>query len=269
MSPLSDWLRRRGDDRSPASRRPGGDAAEATPSSVTPARSSATPAKAGVSGDAARAVVFQAAALVLSYPDEELLTRLDTIRAALVGAGAEPGFAPVLAHLGGTSLSTLQSFHIQEFDLSRRHALHLTYWTDGDTRRRGEVLAEIKQLYRDSGLLVDTGGELPDYLPMVLEFAVADPERGVALLQRFRASLELLRLGLLKDALPHAGVLEAICRCLPGDSPRTNAEVQARYGEARPVEFVGLDVLTRAPRESADVHSRESGNLLTSPLGGS
>ncbi|MCW5954767.1 MAG: hypothetical protein KIT69_21135, partial [Propionibacteriaceae bacterium] len=101
------------------------------------------------------------------------------------------------------------------------------------------------------GLLVATGGELPDYLPMMLEFAVADPERGAGLLQRFRASLELLRLGLTKDGLPHAGVLEAVCGRLPGESPQTHAEVQARYGEARPMEFVGLDsvegLLQRSP----------------------
>lgn len=191
-------------------------------------------------------VVFQAAALCLSYPDTELLDRLDLIEQALAGTPAAEQFAPVLAHLRGRPLVDLQSFHIQEFDLSRRHALHLSYWTDGDTRRRGEVLAEVKAVYRESGLLVDTAGELPDYLPMVLEFAVADPERGVELLQRFRASLELIRLGLEKDGLPHAGVLASVCECLPGESPATLAEVQARYGQAQPVEFVGLNDVVRS-----------------------
>jgi nitrate reductase delta subunit len=194
-----------------------------------------------------RALVFQAAALVLGYPDEALSPRVDLIEAALAGTPAAASFAPVLAHLRGSSLVDLQSFHIQEFDLSRRHALHLSYWTDGDTRRRGEVLAEIKAVYRESGLLVDTGGELPDFLPMVLEFAVADPGRGIGLLQRFRAGLELLRLNLARDGVPHAGVLEAVCGCLPGESPRTLAEVQARYGQARPVEFVGLNDLAMPP----------------------
>ncbi len=212
------------------------------------------PAKAGTPGTSVRrevpgqalddAVVFQAAALVLAYPEAELLDRLDTIEAALTGTSATDHFAPVLTHLRGGSLREAQSYHVQEFDLSRKHALHLSYWTDGDTRRRGEVLAEIKGVYRESGLLVDTGGELPDYLPMVLEFAAADPVRGRELLQRFRASLELIRLGLAADRLPHAGVLTAICACLPGESPRTRAEVQARYGDVQPVEFVGLDSLS-------------------------
>ena len=65
----------------------------------------------------------------------------------------------------------VQAHYVREFDLGRRHALHLCYWTDGDTRRRGEVLGNFKQAYRQSDILVDTHGELPDYLPMVLEFA--------------------------------------------------------------------------------------------------
>lgn len=192
------------------------------------------------------AVVLQAAALCLSYPDEELLGRLDLIEAAVADAGALDRFAPVLSHLRGQPLADSQSFHVQEFDLSRKHALHLTYWTEGDTRRRGQVLAEIKQAYRDSGLLVDTRGELPDYLPMLLEFAVARPSEGLALLERFRASIELIRLGLLKDGLPHAGVLVALCDCLPGASPQSLAEVQARFGEAQPLEFVGLSDVVRS-----------------------
>ncbi len=194
----------------------------------------------------AAACVLQAAALLLAYPQAELLDRLSVVESALNDPSAVEQFAPLLAHLRSQPLRELQSFHVQEFDLSRRHALHLSYWTEGDTRRRGEVLAEIKGVYRESGLLVDLDGELPDYLPIMLEFAVADPERGLELLQQFRASLELIRLALLKDDLPHAGVLEAICGLLPGVSPQTRAEVQAQYGQARPVEFVGLNELTRA-----------------------
>ncbi|NHB84209.1 nitrate reductase molybdenum cofactor assembly chaperone [Tessaracoccus sp. HDW20] len=151
-------------------------------------------------------VIFQAAALLLGYPDENLLARLDLIEEASAEAGAAQRFAPVLAHLRSMPIMELQSWHVQEFDLSRRHALHLTYWTDGDTRRRGEVLASIKQTYRDSGLVVDLDGELPDYLPMVLEFAATgSPRLGIGILNAYRASLELLRIGLTEDKLPMQG----------------------------------------------------------------
>lgn len=187
------------------------------------------------------AVVFQAAALLLSYPEQELLDRLPLIEEAVAEAGAAQDFAPTFAHLRSRPLMELQGWHVQEFDLSRRHALHLTYWTDGDTRRRGEVLAAIKQTYRDSGLVVDLDGELPDFLPMVLEFAaIGHPELGRALLTTYRASLELLRIGLAEDKLPQAGVVAAVCGALGGPSPRTRSEVRDLLG-GPPTEAVGLE----------------------------
>jgi nitrate reductase delta subunit len=191
--------------------------------------------------------VYAAAAAVLSYPDDRLLERLDALADLVNAAGAAEWFAPVWAYLrpGGEAsqrqhLIDLQAAHVQEFDISRRHALHLTYWIDGDTRRRGESLLRYKQVYRDSGLLVDLAGELPDYLPMVLEFAVHDPVRGRALLESSRPALELLRLGLRDDNLPHEGVLDAICATLPGESPGDRLAVSRMQGWQPPVETVGL-----------------------------
>ncbi len=186
-------------------------------------------------------VVHQAASLLLAYPTADLLANLPVIEAALAGNPSGPLFEPLVAHLRSDHLMELQACHVQEFDLSRRHALHLTYWTEGDTRRRGEVLASIKQAYRDSGLRGDTGGELPDYLPMMLEFAAHEPARGLDLLAAYRPSLELLRLGLSDDALPHAGVVEAVCRTIPGRTPLTRAEVHALVKHQTPTETVGLE----------------------------
>ncbi len=79
---------------------------------------------------------------------------------------------------------------------------------------------------------------------MVLEFAAAIPAAGRELLEQFRASL---RRG--------PGVLEAVCSLLPGESPRTRAEVQARFGQAPPVELVGLDPLDRNRPHLAEEHA--------------
>lgn len=187
------------------------------------------------------ALIHQAAALLLSYPDDGVLASVPMIRTALAVTGTQELFEPVLSHLESLDLMALQAYHVQEFDLSRRHALHLSYWTAGDTRRRGEVLAGLKQVYRASGLLVHTGGELPDFLPMMLEFAAHDPERGVPVLAGYRPSLELLRFALADDHVPHTGVVEAVCGTLPGASPSSRDEVQAMVRAAQPSEEVGLE----------------------------
>jgi nitrate reductase delta subunit len=185
-------------------------------------------------------VVRQAASYLLAYPDDRLIAQLPTIRAALAEQGVT-ALDDLLDHLGRTPLADLERQYVEVFDLSRRHALYLSYWTDGDTRRRGEVLARFKTAYRESGFLVDTSGELPDYLPMVLEFAaVADPDAGEQLLREYRPSLELLRIGLVEDRSPYADVVAAVCATLPGASPADRAAVQAMVG-GPPSESVGLE----------------------------
>ncbi|MFJ6078988.1 nitrate reductase molybdenum cofactor assembly chaperone [Pseudarthrobacter sp. NPDC092419] len=188
-------------------------------------------------------VLYLAAAWCLSYPDEDLVARVPLIRAALAEfPGVTAGFEAVLDQLEGTPAMELQAFYVREFDLGKRHALHLSYWTDGDTRRRGEVLGTFKEAYRQSDILVDTQGELPDYLPMVLEYAArVDFEAGHALLVRYRPSLEMLRLGLARDGLPHTKILEALCATLPGKSPRDEQDVMRMAGLGPPTEAVGLD----------------------------
>ncbi|EWT00681.1 nitrate reductase [Intrasporangium oryzae NRRL B-24470] len=206
------------------------------------------PSRAAARRDAevADRVVHQVASWCLDYPSPGLLDRLPAIRAALeeqagVREGASDGLLGLVDHLGAHPLEELQRAYVDTFDLSRKHALYLSYWTDGDTRRRGEVLGRFKAAYRASGFLVDTHGELPDYLPMVLEFAAcADPAAGRTLLQDYRASLELLRIALQEKESPYAAAVVAVCATLPGESPADRAAVQAMV-DGPPVESVGLE----------------------------
>jgi nitrate reductase delta subunit len=198
-------------------------------------------------------VVHLVAGRCLDYPSEELLADLPRLADALAeqrGSRAARSLEPLelleplVAHLAVTPLDALQRAYVDTFDLSRKHALYLSYWTDGDTRRRGEVLGRFKAAYRASGFVVDTHGELPDYLPMVLEFAaVADPDAGRVILEEYRPSLELLRIALQERQSPWAAAAEAVCSTLPGESPRDRAAVMAMAGVGGPppVEAVGLD----------------------------
>lgn len=186
-------------------------------------------------------VVHQVASWCLCYPDPALVARVPMLRAALAEVGVT-SLDSFLDHVARTPVEQLEREYVDVFDLSRRHALYLSYWTDGDTRRRGEVLAGFKQRYRSSGFLVDTRGELPDYLPLVLEYAaVADPEDGSALLQEYRPSLELLRIGLVEDHSTYADLVAAVCATLPGVSPPDRAAVMAMAAAGPPTETVGLE----------------------------
>ncbi|GAB7007623.1 nitrate reductase molybdenum cofactor assembly chaperone [Nocardioides sp. AN3] len=189
-------------------------------------------------------VVHQVAAWCLGYPDDRLLDRLPLLRDALAEQRrSEPVrlLSRFVEHLARAAGEELRTAYVATFDLDRHQTLYLSYWTDGDTRRRGETIAGIKQRYRSSGWLVDTHGDLPDHLPMVLEYAaLADPAGGRALLQEHRPSLELIRIALTERGSPYADVLTAVCATLPGRSPKDRAEATALGRAVPPTETVGI-----------------------------
>jgi nitrate reductase delta subunit len=182
--------------------------------------------------------VWQAASLLLSYPDRELYERRPMLREAAAGQERLTAF---LDHLDETPLERLAEHYVETFDLRRRCCLYLTFYTDGDTRRRGESLAALKQRYRDAGVELDSR-ELPDFLPIVLEFAAL--HGGVDLLTENRPGLELLRLALLDRGSPYAAPVEAVCATLPGPSPRDRAEALRLAKAGPPAEHVGLEPFT-------------------------
>ncbi len=195
-----------------------------------------------------RAVVYQSANLLLCYPTQELVERLDMLREVLTGTGLAHHFESWLSRLETIPLSELQSDYVQEFDLSRRHSLHLSYWSAGDTRRRGMELLGYKDTFKASGVDLTGNGELPDYLPAILEFAACiDEDAGYNLLQRHRAEIEMLRITLSDDDLPQAGVLTAVCATLPGASPVTRDDARAMLQSSENPEAVGLTFLTMLP----------------------
>ncbi|GAA5019027.1 nitrate reductase molybdenum cofactor assembly chaperone [Kitasatospora paranensis] len=190
--------------------------------------------------DRDRAVLYQAAAHCLVYPDAEFLARLPLVRAAVDGlAGRAAGLLrPFLAYAAATPPADLAAHYVQVFDFRNRHCLHLSWWRDGDTRRRGSSLVRFKEAYRAHGLEFD-GRELPDFLPAVLEFGAATG--CTDLLTEHRAGLELLRLALAEADTPYAGVPAAVCATLPGPSPRDRAEARALARGGPPREEVGME----------------------------
>lgn len=90
--------------------------------------------------------------------------------------------------------------------------------------------------------------ELPDFLPVALEFAAtADLVGGLEILQEHRAGIELLRLALLEAGTPYAAPVEAVCALLPGPSPADVAAAKALARTGPPREQVGLELAPFPP----------------------
>ncbi|MFI6818547.1 nitrate reductase molybdenum cofactor assembly chaperone [Nonomuraea sp. NPDC050328] len=179
-----------------------------------------------------RALVLQAAAHLLAYPDERFWARLPLIREA-----ALPYFTDFIGRAEELGAGELAAHYVETFDLRRRCCLYLTYYTDGDTRRRGESLARLKGRYRAAGW--ELCDELPDYLPVMLEFGALDPS-GEALLREHRPALDLLERSLTELGSPYASVIGRICAILPPltAAERRTAETLAMSGP--PAESVGV-----------------------------
>jgi nitrate reductase delta subunit len=195
--------------------------------------------------DHEHAAVLQAASVCLRYPDGHVTPLLPLVRAAVstlpVGAPRTRMTAFVDA-AEAMAASRLAEHYVSVFDQRRRCCLYLTWWSDGETRRRGASLAALKQRYRAAGMELDST-ELPDFLPAVLEYAATgDLVDGLALLQEHRAGLELLRLALHDATSPYADVLEAVCALLPGPSPTDVAAAKALARTGPPREQVGLEL---------------------------
>ncbi|MFK4104696.1 nitrate reductase molybdenum cofactor assembly chaperone [Streptomyces sp. NPDC019531] len=152
------------------------------------------------------AVLYQAAALCLTYPDADFRARLPLLREAA------PQLREFVDHAAVTPAQVLEAHYVQVFDFKNRHSLYLSWWQDGDTRRRGMSLVRFKDLYRAAGLEF-TGEELPDFLPAVLEFTARTGDTG--LLTEHRDGLEQLRSRLTDFGTPYASVLDAVCAALP------------------------------------------------------
>ncbi|KOV75053.1 nitrate reductase molybdenum cofactor assembly chaperone [Streptomyces sp. MC1] len=152
------------------------------------------------------AVLYQAAALCLTYPDDDLIARLPLLREAA------PQLRAFTDHAAVTPQRELAAHYVRVFDPGNRHSLYLSRWHDGGTRRRGTALVRFQDVYRRHGLEC-SGDELPDFLPAVLEFTSRTGDTG--LLTEYRDGLERLRTRLTDYGTPYAGVLDAVCATVP------------------------------------------------------
>ncbi|MFG2944226.1 nitrate reductase molybdenum cofactor assembly chaperone [Streptomyces adustus] len=202
------------------------------------------PARLTAEETAGRALVLRLVSLLLQYPDAELVAarrELSTVVEALPATPAAGHLARFTDSFAAQETEALERHYVEMFDLRRRSSLHLTYYLHGDTRRRGMALLTLNQRYRAAGWDID-GGELPDHLPVVLEFAaLAGPGSGEAPLRQHRRGLDLIHRALTDADSPYRHVLAALLSLLPPATEADRAAVARLAAEGPPNEEVGLD----------------------------
>lgn len=117
-------------------------------------------------------------ARLLGYPDAALRAHLVDLLGALreenaLGEQRKAGLNRLVSQLAAADVYEVESDYVELFDRGRATSLHLFEHVHGDSRDRGQAMVDLVQTYEQAGLRLhpDNGGELPDYLPMVLEFA--------------------------------------------------------------------------------------------------
>jgi len=144
----------------------------------------------------------RALAALLHYPEEELRAALPEIE------------APLARHLATGETLDRQEEYVGLFDRTRSVSLHLFEHVHGSGKERGPAMIELRERYLNAGLEPDVQ-ELPDYLPMLLEFAAVAPEAGRKLLRDASPVLDLLHGRLLGRGSPYAAAVAACSS--PGD----------------------------------------------------
>jgi nitrate reductase delta subunit len=198
------------------------------------------------------ALTYRLCSLLLQYPGAELTEGAAELRAAtatLPRGGARPALERFFGWWAETAPSARAAHYVEAVDLNKRSGLYLTFYSAGDKRERGAALVRLKQLYRAAGLPLE-GTELPDYLPVMLEFAAEAPDgRGEIVLHENRAGLELVRLALRDLGSPYAHLLDAVCAALGRPSAAERALAGRLAAAGPPQELVGLEPF--APPEAA------------------
>jgi nitrate reductase molybdenum cofactor assembly chaperone NarJ/NarW len=188
---------------------------------------------------------FKVLAALLAYPEQELIDGLDEMAAVLEAEGALPkperrALEALMADLRGADLLDEQARYVALFDHSRSLSLHLYEHSHGESRDRGQAMVNLLNHYRANGLEPGSS-ELPDFLPLFLEFLSTRPAgEARALLGQAVEVVALLRARLEQRGAPYAAVFRAIEALAPqrADDEAIRATVS---GEAQDDTFEALD----------------------------
>jgi nitrate reductase delta subunit len=185
-------------------------------------------------------------ARLLSYPDAELRGHLSEMRDALhredaLGTTRLAELDALLRSLVARDPLEVEADYVQLFDRGRTTSLHLFEHVHGDSRDRGPAMIDLARTYEQAGLYL-AEGELPDYLPVVLEFVSTQPPKEArAFLGEMAHILNAIFSALLQRGSAYASVLGALLEMAGETAQAVKVAPEAPLDESweEPVAFGG------------------------------
>lgn len=193
-------------------------------------------------------LTLKALSRLLAYPEAMLKDDAPRIAEALLEDGRLDadtcfGLAPLLRTLELGDIYDLQEAYVALFDRTRRLSLHLFEHVHGESRDRGQAMVDLAALYAKGGLAI-SASELPDYLPLFLEFAATRPaQEAQGLLEDVDHILATLEERLEERGSPYAAVFIAV-RSLAGRARAASAGAALQNpdpADALAAELAALD----------------------------
>ncbi|MDO9028789.1 MAG: nitrate reductase molybdenum cofactor assembly chaperone [Hydrogenophaga sp.] len=199
---------------------------------------------------------------LLRYPDAAFRAHTDELQQALRTEAALPvarlaELDALLRHLSTQPALDVESEYVELFDRGRRTALHLFEHVHGDSRDRGPAMVDLIQTYEKAGLYLGPD-ELPDYLPVVLEFASTQPpQQAREFMGEIAHIVRVIFSALAGRQSPYASVLAAVLE-LAGEKAEAVAvapEPEMDESWAEPEVFGGCSTEGQAkPNQPQPIH---------------
>lgn len=205
---------------------------------------------------------LKALSALLTYPSEELVAAAPEIAAVIasdgmVSAEAQENLKVLFINLQTLDLYELQERYVDLFDKTRKLSLHLFEHVHGESRDRGQAMVDLAKLYENGGLML-AANELPDYLPLFLEYLATRPlNEARALLADTSHILAGLEERLAKRDAAYAAVFTALLSIADGRCAVPEAMPQEEEAD----DLAALDAaweetaVTFGPGESMDACS--------------
>jgi nitrate reductase molybdenum cofactor assembly chaperone NarJ/NarW len=160
-------------------------------------------------------MLYKSLSALLGYPDAALRGALPEIAAVIGGSGALPGdvkarLADLLGRMAEADPYALEAGYVETFDRGRATSLHLFEHVHGESRDRGQAMVSLRETYGQAGITLEAN-ELPDYLPVMLEYmALVAREESDAMLRDCAHILRSIGEALAARGSDYSAVLEAL-----------------------------------------------------------